>query len=69
MTTTPPPWRPSDFDEPCETCGAPPGQLCKPECDTGYTAEDYRQEAERRAQAAPEEPHRPRGTSPSSPKE
>jgi hypothetical protein len=44
------PWRPEDFDDWCETCGAAPGQLCKR--DTGYTAEDFRRNAERRDQAA-----------------
>ncbi|MFF5303559.1 hypothetical protein ACFY5F_29815 [Streptomyces sp. NPDC013161] len=46
------PWRPEDFDERCETCGAPAGQLCRTGCDTGYTAEDARREAELRDQAA-----------------
>jgi len=42
-----PPFRPEDFEEGCETCGAGPGQLCRPECDTGYTAADFRADAER----------------------
>ncbi|MFF2165410.1 hypothetical protein ACFVWP_32585 [Streptomyces sp. NPDC058175] len=46
------PWRPEDFDDQCETCGAPPGQLCRPSCDTGFTAEDSRREAELRDQGA-----------------
>ncbi|GGJ68019.1 hypothetical protein [Streptomyces brasiliensis] len=46
-----PPFNPEDFDERCETCGAAPGQLCRSTCDTGYTAEDYRRDAERREQA------------------
>lgn len=64
MTTPPPPWRPSDFTEPCETCGAPPSQLCRPQCDTGYTAEDYRHDAEHRHQTTPEQPHHPGGRPP-----
>jgi hypothetical protein len=44
------PWRPEDFDDRCETCEVPAGQLCKPWCDTGYTAEDARRDAERRDQ-------------------
>jgi hypothetical protein len=43
-----PPFRPEDFDERCETCDAPPGQLCKPTCDTGYTPKDYRHDTEHR---------------------
>ncbi|MFD7407783.1 hypothetical protein ACFV7R_35150 [Streptomyces sp. NPDC059866] len=50
--SSPPPFRPEEFDERCETCKAPPGQLCHPWCDTGYTAEDFRHDAERRAKAA-----------------
>ncbi|MFC0843431.1 hypothetical protein ACFH04_06745 [Streptomyces noboritoensis] len=46
------PWRPEDFDDWCETCSAPPGQLCKPRCSTGYTAEDFRRDDERRGQSA-----------------
>ncbi|MCF2435945.1 hypothetical protein LV779_22035 [Streptomyces thinghirensis] len=41
-----PPFRPEDYDEHCEACGAPPGQLCHAWCDTGYTAADARAEAE-----------------------
>ncbi|MEU1599140.1 hypothetical protein ABZ468_41620 [Streptomyces sp. NPDC005708] len=64
------PWRPEDFDERCETCGAPPGRLCKPSCDTGYTAEDARGDADRRQEAAPAPSHRPvPDPSPSHPKE
>ncbi|MDG9709781.1 hypothetical protein [Streptomyces sp. DH10] len=44
------PWRPEDFDDPCETCGAPAGQLCRAWCDTGYTAADARRDAELRDQ-------------------
>jgi hypothetical protein len=40
------PWRPEDFDDRCETCGAPAGQLCRAWCDTGYTADDARRDAE-----------------------
>ncbi|MFE4580639.1 hypothetical protein [Streptomyces chartreusis] len=47
MSGPPRPWRPDDFDERCETCGAPPGQLCHSWCDTGYTAQDARLDAER----------------------
>ncbi|WP_217236465.1 hypothetical protein [Streptomyces sp. AC555_RSS877] len=50
------PWRPEDFDDQCETCGAPPGQLCKPPCDTGYTAEDARRDAEIRDQGSARDP-------------
>ncbi|CAM5498642.1 hypothetical protein GCM10010345_64600 [Streptomyces canarius] len=50
------PWRPEDFDDWCETCGAAPGQFCKPACDTGYTAEDFRRDAEPRDQDAPAPP-------------
>ncbi len=45
--SSPPPFRPEDFEERCETCNAPPGQLCHAWCDTGYTAEDARADAER----------------------
>lgn len=51
-----PPFRPEDFDERCETCDAPAGQLCRSWCDTGYTAEDARRDAERRGQAASNPP-------------
>ncbi|MGW2111952.1 hypothetical protein [Streptomyces sp. NPDC001948] len=44
-----PPFRPEDFDEECETCGAAPGQLCLSWCDTGYTADDYRADTQRQA--------------------
>lgn len=47
------PWRPEDFDDRCETCGAPAGQLCHSWCDTGYTAKDARRDAEIRDQGAP----------------
>lgn len=47
----PRPWRPSeDFTESCETCHAPAGQLCRPHCDTGYTARDTQRDTERREQ-------------------
>ncbi|MBW8800627.1 MAG: hypothetical protein JF597_45805 [Streptomyces sp.] len=46
MSSPPPPFRPEDFEERCETCNAPPGQLCHPWCDT---AEDARADAERHA--------------------
>ncbi|MET8453755.1 hypothetical protein [Streptomyces sp. NPDC005209] len=36
-----------DFEERCETCLAPPGQLCQAWCDTGYTAADARADAVR----------------------
>ncbi|GGV52334.1 hypothetical protein GCM10010245_82330 [Streptomyces spectabilis] len=52
MTAQLRPWRPEDFAEPCEGCGAPPGQLCRPWCDAGYTADCYRRDAERRAPTA-----------------
>ena len=55
-----PPFRPEDFDEPCETCRVGPGQLCRPWCDTGYTAADYRADAARPAAQTP----RPRRTAP-----
>lgn len=44
-----PPWRPEEFEERCETCASPPGQLCHPWCDTGYTPDDYRADAARAA--------------------
>ncbi|WP_455357178.1 hypothetical protein [Streptomyces sp. SYSU K217416] len=47
MSSPPPPFRPEDFEERCETCLAPPGQLCHAWCDTGYTADDARVDAER----------------------
>lgn len=40
------PWSLEDFDDTCETCGAPPGQFCHPWCTSGYTAADARREAE-----------------------
>lgn len=49
MSSPPSPFRPEDFEERCETCNAPPGQLCHAWCDTGYTAEDARADAERQA--------------------
>ncbi|MEU1925596.1 hypothetical protein ACWEV9_32735 [Streptomyces albogriseolus] len=59
MTGQPRPWRPEDFDDHCETCGAPPGQLCKPRCDTGYTADDYRRDAVRHQETADHDRTRP----------
>jgi hypothetical protein len=59
-----PPFRPEDFDETCETCLAPPGQLCRPWCDTGYTADDYRAQAERHADQSAPQAHRPKGEPP-----
>ncbi|KMS74283.1 hypothetical protein ACM01_15420 [Streptomyces viridochromogenes] len=50
------PWTPEDFDDRCETCDAPPGQLCRPWCDTGYTAADARRDAELRGQATTNRP-------------
>ena len=50
------PFRPEDFDEACETCLAPAGQLCRPWCDTGYTAADYRAQTEPQAHPAEGEP-------------
>jgi hypothetical protein len=61
-----PPWRPDDFDDRCETCNAPPGQFCRPWCDTGYTVEDFRHDAERRTQAPAAPPHRPAPGTPTS---
>ncbi|MFF4542246.1 hypothetical protein [Streptomyces aureus] len=53
-TNQPRPWIPSeDFTETCESCGAPAGQLCRPHCDTGYTAEDARLASERRQEQRP----------------
>ncbi|MGW2232307.1 hypothetical protein, partial [Streptomyces formicae] len=54
----PQPWRPEDFEDECETCGAPPGQLCRPRCDTGYTAQDFRRDAVRRSRADRSRPPR-----------
>lgn len=48
MSSPPPPFRPEDFEERCESCGAVPGQFCHAWCDTGYTAADARADAERR---------------------
>lgn len=31
-------WRPEDFEDTCESCGAPPGQFCRDSCDVGYSA-------------------------------
>ncbi|WP_199550137.1 hypothetical protein [Streptomyces sp. N35] len=47
------PWRAEDFDEECATCQAPAGEWCRPGCDTGYTAEDARREAEQSRAARP----------------
>lgn len=49
----PRPWRPSeDFTEACESCHAPAGQYCRPDCDTGYTVRDAQRDNERREQPA-----------------
>ncbi|MFF8717536.1 hypothetical protein ACF07T_39990 [Streptomyces sp. NPDC015184] len=54
-----PPFRPEDFDEECETCHVAPGQLCRPWCDTGYTADDHRADAARQAdRPGTQPPHR-----------
>lgn len=57
------PWRPEDFHDQCETCGAPAGHLCHAWCDIGYTAEDARRDAELRNDRAKsprsEDTHRP----------
>ncbi|MDX5563642.1 hypothetical protein PYK79_10285 [Streptomyces sp. ID05-04B] len=39
------PFLASEFDDTCEGCGAPPGAYCRPNCDSGYTAEDARAHA------------------------
>ncbi|AZP14708.1 hypothetical protein EJC51_47495 [Streptomyces aquilus] len=52
MSGEPRPWRAEDIDDRCETCGAPPGQLCRPWCGTGYTAEDAHRDAELRDRGA-----------------
>lgn len=31
------PWRPEDFEDAHEDCGAQPGEFCRPHCPTGYT--------------------------------
>ncbi|MER8009745.1 hypothetical protein [Streptomyces sp. NPDC094149] len=59
-----PPFHPEDFDEMCETCGSGAGQLCRPWCDTGYTADDYRTDAERHADRPDDQPPRRRRTVP-----
>ncbi|MEU0228233.1 hypothetical protein ABZ177_28340 [Streptomyces sp. NPDC006284] len=59
MSSPPPPFRPEDFDERYDTCGAPPGQLCRAWCDTGYTADDARADAERYAAQSFTSPSRP----------
>ncbi|WP_019074685.1 hypothetical protein [Streptomyces hokutonensis] len=59
-----PPFRPEDFDEACETCLAPPGQLCRPWCDTGYTADDHRAQAERHMDRPDDQPARHKRTAP-----
>ncbi|MFF9171859.1 hypothetical protein ACF1AY_35825 [Streptomyces sp. NPDC014776] len=59
MTAALRPWCPDDFDDWCETCGAAPGQLCKPACDTGYTAKDLRRDAEHRDQNTTTPPQYP----------
>lgn len=41
------PFQPTDFEEPCEGCGAPAGAYCRPGCDCGYTAEHARADAVR----------------------
>ncbi|MGW7131332.1 hypothetical protein ACWGIA_23770 [Streptomyces bobili] len=45
-----------DFTEACETCHAYAGQLCRPPCDTGYTAQDAQRDAERREERSPASP-------------
>ncbi|WP_406436459.1 hypothetical protein OHB14_62345 [Streptomyces sp. NBC_01613] len=59
-----PPFRPEDFDDKCETCRAAPGQLCRPWCDTGYTADDFRADTERHADRPDAQPSRRRRTAP-----
>ncbi|MEU6653397.1 hypothetical protein ABZ904_29170 [Streptomyces sp. NPDC046900] len=59
-----PPFSPEDFDEQCETCQAPPGQLCHPSCDAGYTADDHRADAERHADRPDAQLPRRRRTAP-----
>lgn len=36
----------SDFEDQCEDCGAAPGQLCRPECPSGYSYDTRQQHAE-----------------------
>ncbi|WP_331763482.1 hypothetical protein [Streptomyces anthocyanicus] len=59
MSSPPPPFHPEDFGERCETCDAPPGQLCRAWCDTGYTAEDARADAEHYITRSSTTPSRP----------
>ncbi|MGW2556424.1 hypothetical protein [Streptomyces sp. NPDC001635] len=59
-----PPFSPEDFDDQCETCHAPPGQLCRPSCDAGYTADDYRADAARHTDRPDAQPQRRRRTAP-----
>lgn len=40
------PFEGSDFEEPCEDCGAPAGAYCYTHCPTGYSAETARRHAE-----------------------
>ncbi|MFJ8158531.1 hypothetical protein [Streptomyces sp. NPDC094468] len=58
MTAPMPPWQPDQFEDRCETCAAPPGELCRPWCDTGYTPDDYRADAERAGGRRPSIPGR-----------
>ncbi|MFF9265845.1 hypothetical protein [Streptomyces longwoodensis] len=39
------PFEPSDFDEPCEDCGAPAGAFCRADCPTGYSADTAQRHA------------------------
>lgn len=43
----PRPFLPSDFDDTCEDCHAPPGTFCRPGCGSGFTADDARRQYER----------------------
>ncbi|MEV3855534.1 hypothetical protein AB0J38_14540 [Streptomyces sp. NPDC050095] len=40
-------WRPTDFDDTCEECEAPPRSLCRPGCQAGYTHEMHQRAVER----------------------
>lgn len=40
------PFEGSDFEDACEDCEAAPGQLCRPRCPSGYSADTRQRHVE-----------------------